>query len=87
MSPTTSITDRDVSRKRERTLLVDFVKRCLSREERVLVTLHYCEELTLHEISIVLDRPFEYVRELHDRIINQVKRQFRPKAGDQVLVA
>ena len=55
MSPTASITDRDVSRKRERTLLVDFVKRCLSREERVLVTLHYCEELTLHEISIVLE--------------------------------
>lgn len=87
MSPTASIADRARSRKRQRTLLVDFVKRCLNREERLLVTLHYCEELTLHEVSVVLDRPFEYVRQLHDRIIDQVKRQLRPTAGGKVRVA
>jgi DNA-directed RNA polymerase specialized sigma subunit len=87
MSPTASIAERDKSRKRQRTLLVDFVKRCLNREERLLVTLHYCEELTLHEVSVVLDRPFEYVRQLHDHILDEVKRQIRPATGGKVRVA
>ena len=87
MPSTTSIADHDVSHKQQKTLLADFVKRCLSREERLLVTLYYCEELTLHEIAIVLDRPFDYVHQLHKRIIGRVKRQFSPAAGKQILVA
>ncbi len=87
MSPRALVADHERADRRQRNPLVDFVKRCLSREERIIVTLHYCEELTLHEISVVLDRPFEHVHRLHQRVLDRVQRQFRPAAGGRITLS
>jgi DNA-directed RNA polymerase specialized sigma subunit len=86
-SCTTPLAERKRAGKQQRALLVDFVKRCLTREERLLITLHYCEALTLNEVAAVLKRPFEYISRLHESILARVRRQLSPASDDRVLVA
>ncbi|QDV91401.1 flagellar biosynthesis sigma factor [Phycisphaerae bacterium RAS2] len=50
----------------------------LSREERLTLVLYYCEELTLGEISLVLDLPEDKVIEAHQRVLKHL-RSFREK--------
>lgn len=86
-SCTAPLADRKRTGKQQRALLVDFVKRCLSREERLLITLYYCEALTINEIAAVLQKPFENISRLHEGILAQVRRQLSPAGNDRVLVA
>ena len=87
-SCTTPLTKRKrAGKQQQRALLVDFVKRCLSREERLLITLHYSEALTLNEVAAVLQRPFEYISRLHQSILARVRRQLSPAGDDRMLVA
>ena len=86
MSCTTPLAERKRTGQ-QRALLVDFVKRCLSCEERLLITLHYCEGLTLHEVAAVLKKPFEYISRRHESILARVRRQLVPASDDRVLVA
>ncbi|HSW02543.1 MAG TPA: sigma factor-like helix-turn-helix DNA-binding protein [Sedimentisphaerales bacterium] len=86
-SRTPSSNEHELARKRQRTLLADFVKRCLSSEERLIVTLHYCEALTLNEIAAVLTKSFEHVNQVHTRIQEQVSRQLTPATREQICVA
>ena len=86
-SCTNPLAERKRAGKQQRALLVDYVKRCLSREERLLITLHYSEALTLNEIAAVLQRPFEYISRLHQSILARVRRQLSPAGDDRMLVA
>lgn len=87
MSTAISTPDRDAPGKRKRNALADFVKRCLTNDERLLVTLWYCEELTAHEISMILERSVEEIEAMHERIVRRVLRQFRPADADRIQVA
>lgn len=69
-----------------RALLKDFVCRRLSRQERLVVMLHYGEDLTFEEIGGILDLDPAAVEAMHDRIASRVRDQFVP-AVQRVLVA
>ncbi len=69
-----------------RALLNDFVCRRLSREERLVVMLHYGEDLTFQEIAGILDLAPDSVEAMHARIVARVRNQFVP-AVERVLVA
>jgi DNA-directed RNA polymerase specialized sigma24 family protein len=63
-----------------------FVKRGLTTKERLLITLRYCENLTLQEIGVVLDLPASRVAEMHQNVLERVKTWVlgRKKAGARV---
>jgi DNA-directed RNA polymerase specialized sigma24 family protein len=50
-----------------------FVRRGLTTKERLLITLRYCENLTMAEIGAVLEMPEARVVELHQNVLERVK--------------
>jgi DNA-directed RNA polymerase specialized sigma24 family protein len=50
-----------------------FVQRGLTTRERLLITLHYCEDLTLHEISAILELPLKTVAEMKQDLVDRVE--------------
>jgi len=87
MSAAISIPDRDAPGKKKQSPLTDFVKRFLTREERLLVTLWYCEELNSHEISIILGRSVQEVQATHERIVRRVRRELLATDTGRIQVA
>jgi DNA-directed RNA polymerase specialized sigma24 family protein len=51
-----------------------FVRRGLTTKERLLVTLRYCERLTMAEIGIILEMPEARVTELHHNVVQRVRK-------------
>jgi DNA-directed RNA polymerase specialized sigma24 family protein len=50
-----------------------FVNRGLTSKERLLITLHYCENLTMAEIGAVLGLPESSVIKMHRNVLERVK--------------
>jgi len=59
----------------EKKELITLATRGLSRKEKLIVILYYKEELTMKEIGLVLDLSESRVCQLHNRIIDQLRRQ------------
>ncbi len=51
-----------------------FVQRGLTTKERLLITLRYCERLTMAEIGIILEMPEPRVVELHRNVVQRVRK-------------
>lgn len=54
--------------------VTEFVRDVLTREERLVVTLHYCEGLRTAEIAAVLDMSEMQVRNMHQDVVRRVKQ-------------
>lgn len=59
----------------EKKELMTLATRGLSRKEKLIVILYYLEELTMKEIGLVLELSESRVCQLHNRIIDQLRRQ------------
>jgi DNA-directed RNA polymerase specialized sigma24 family protein len=64
-----------------------FVRRGLTSKERLLITLHYCENLTLAEIGAVLEMPEARVAELHRNVLERVRTWVVGRKKTKVRVA
>jgi len=73
--------------KLERAMLREFVARWLSREEHLVITLYYCEELTTREIAAVLKLPEERVEAIHQSVLARMETQFLAKLSQVYCVA
>ena len=81
-------TQSDSSAERTRALVTHFVKRCLSREERLVTMLYYGEALSFEEIAGVLDVPVERICEIHENVVTRVRTEFAPAVQqDATMVA
>lgn len=56
----------------------------LDRNERFVLMLHYAEQLTITEISQVLDTPEHHVAATLDNLQQQVRRLVHPVHADKV---
>ena len=70
-TPTATIPPPDIGATWKK--LKRFVKRGLTTKERLLITLHYCENLTMAEIGAVLEMPESRVVEIHRNVLSRVK--------------
>lgn len=58
------------------TEMVEFFREYLNEQERLLIVLKYREQLTVEEISAVLDVPAQEIRQMHDGIVERVQQCF-----------
>lgn len=65
----------------------DFVMRGLTREERLLLTLYYVEDLTMSEIGLVLDLSESRVSQIHKDVLGRLQTRFRKSIEADQLVA
>jgi RNA polymerase sigma factor for flagellar operon FliA len=71
--------DKQAPRSLERVMQRDFWDRILrgsNRAERMIVSLYYCENLTMKEIGAALDLSESRVSQMHSSILNQLKVRF-----------
>lgn len=64
-----------------------FVLRGLTTKERLLITLRYCERLTMAEIAIILEMPEARVVELHRNVVQRVRKWVLGDHGNRPRVA
>lgn len=67
--------------------LLEFVRTELSTEERLIITLRYCEELTIPEIGAVLNQPAAHVGAVHDRVVARVRKWLKNMEAKEVLIS
>jgi RNA polymerase sigma factor for flagellar operon FliA len=77
----------DPSAKLARSMLVDFITKGLSREERLVLTLYYYENLTMAEIGAVLELSESRVSQIHKEVIRRLQIRYRDKTHRDQLVA
>jgi DNA-directed RNA polymerase specialized sigma subunit len=53
----------------------EFVHRCLTLEERLVIMLNYAESLSDEEISVVLSLPVSRVLEIHEDVITRTRQK------------
>lgn len=59
-----------------RDMLTDYLTRALTREERLVLTLYYFEELTMAEIGLVLNLSESRVSQIHKDILQRLRHRF-----------
>lgn len=59
-----------------REMLVSYITKGLTREERMVVVLYYYEELTMAEIGAVLDLSESRVSQIHKDILGRLRQRF-----------
>lgn len=59
---------------RKRESLHDFVRSCLTREERLIIMLHYAEQLSMPEIAAVLAIDQAKVEEMHGNVVARLRQ-------------
>jgi len=67
--------------------LTEYVRKKLTTEERLVIMLRYCEELTASEIAAVLRIPESRVAQVHDDVVARVTRWLRLNADEVLPVA
>lgn len=77
----------DPSSRLARSMLVEFVTKGLSREERLVLTLYYYEDLTMAEIGSVLDLSESRVSQIHKEVIQRLQNRYLGKLSKDQLVA
>ena len=66
--------------------LQEFAKNKLSTEERLVLMLRYCEELSMAEISAVLKQPASDVARIHDQVVSRVRKWLEARERKEALV-
>ena len=75
MSQSTSQTSQFQSTNHSRGLVSHFVKRCLSQQERLVMTLSYGEGLAAEEIAAILGLSPSGVRDIHEDVVVRLNAQ------------
>lgn len=57
----------------ERQLVLQKITHALSRNERLIITLHYCEGLTFRDIGTVLDLSESRVSQMHTHLVGRLR--------------
>lgn len=58
----------------EREDLALFVRNKLSREERLILMLHYAEQLPFDEIAGVMSMPQNRIKSMHDKLVTRLRK-------------
>ncbi len=77
----------DPSSRLARSMLVEFITKGLAREERLVLTLYYYEDLTMAEIGSVLDLSESRVSQIHKEVIQRLQNRYLGKLSKDQLVA
>lgn len=75
----------DPSARMARTMLIEYITRGLSREERLVLILYYYEELTMAEIGVVLDLSESRVSQIHKEVISRLRQRFEGKLENELV--
>jgi RNA polymerase sigma factor for flagellar operon FliA len=59
-----------------RSMLTEYISKGLTREERLVLTLYYFEELTMAEIGLVLNLSESRVSQIHKDILQRLRQRF-----------
>ncbi|MGQ9650822.1 MAG: FliA/WhiG family RNA polymerase sigma factor [Phycisphaerae bacterium] len=78
---------RDPSEPLSRAMLIDLVTRGLTREERLVLVLYYCEDLTMAEIGAVLDLSESRVSQIHKDLLERLRKRYKNRIAQDQLVA
>lgn len=70
-----------------RDMLIDYITKGLAREERLVLTLYYFEELTMAEIGLVLNLSESRVSQIHKDILQRLRQRFGSTLISEELVA
>jgi RNA polymerase sigma factor for flagellar operon FliA len=78
---------RDPSERLSRAMLIDLITRGLTREERLVLILYYCEDLTMAEIGAVLDLSESRVSQIHKDLLERLRKRYKNRLAQGQLVA
>lgn len=78
---------RDPSNRLSRAMLIDLITRGLTREERLVLILYYCEDLTMAEIGAVLDLSESRVSQIHKDLLERLRKRYKNRLARGQLVA
>ena len=67
-----------------RSMLSDHIGKGLSREERLIITLYYHEELTMAEIGAVLHLSESRVSQIHKDILQRLRQRFGSALAEEL---
>ncbi len=68
-----------------RDMLTEHITRGLSREERLVLTLYYFEELTMAEIGLVLNLSESRVSQIHKDILQRLRQRFGSTLAEELV--
>ena len=68
-----------------RELLADHITKGLAREERLVITLYYFEQMTMAEIGAVLDLSESRVSQIHKEILQRLRQRFGGKLSEELV--
>ena len=68
-----------------REMLAEHITRGLAREERLVLSLYYYEELTMAEIGLVLDLSESRVSQIHKDILHRLRQRFGATLCDELV--
>lgn len=75
----------DPAVKVSRQLLTDYLTKGLAREERLVLTLYYFEEMTMAEIGAVLNLSESRVSQIHKEILSRLRGRFRDTLCEELV--
>lgn len=68
-----------------RDMLTEHITRGLTREERLVLTLYYFEELTMAEIGLVLNLSESRVSQIHKDILQRLRQRFGSALAEELV--
>jgi RNA polymerase sigma factor for flagellar operon FliA len=75
----------DPSTKLAGNMMIEYITRGLSREERLVLVLYYYEELTMAEIGVVLDLSESRVSQIHKDVMSRLRNRFKGKLEGEMV--
>lgn len=79
--------EADPAEKVSREMLMDYLTRGLSREERLVLILYYFENLTMAEIGQVLSLSESRVSQIHKEVLTRLRRRLLHETGEALPTA